>query len=40
MSDTLIGLPTAVLTTFVYGRLLKYGLWNKAKDEKSSEEAG
>jgi gluconate:H+ symporter, GntP family len=36
---TLIGLPTAVLTTFIYGRLLKYGLWNKAKDEESSEEA-
>jgi H+/gluconate symporter-like permease len=30
---TLIGLPTAVLTTFIYGRLLKYGLWNRDKDE-------
>jgi gluconate:H+ symporter, GntP family len=30
---TLIGPPTAVLTTFIYGRLLKYGLWNEAKDE-------
>src|SRR5215210_7630390 len=34
----LIGLPTAVLTTFIYGRLLKYGLWNKAKDEVGFEE--
>ena len=23
----------AVLTTFIYGRLLRYGLWNKDKDE-------
>jgi gluconate:H+ symporter, GntP family len=30
---TLIGPPTAVLTTFIYGRLLRYGLWNGAKDE-------
>ncbi len=30
---TLIGPPTAVLTTFIYGQLLRYGLWNKAKDE-------
>jgi gluconate:H+ symporter, GntP family len=36
---TLIGLPTAVLTTFIYGRLLRYGLWNKDKDEVGSEEA-
>jgi len=34
----LIGPPTAVLTTFIYGRLLKYGLWNKAKDEADIEE--
>jgi gluconate:H+ symporter, GntP family len=30
---TLIGPATAVLTTFIYGRLLRYGLWNEAKDE-------
>ena len=36
---TLIGLPTAVLTTFIYGRLLRYGLWNKAKDEVGFQEA-
>jgi gluconate:H+ symporter, GntP family len=36
---TLIGLPTAVLTTFIYGRLLRYGLWNKTKDEVSFQEA-
>jgi H+/gluconate symporter-like permease len=36
---TLIGLFTAVLTTFIYGRLLRYALWNKAKDEVGSEEA-
>ena len=35
---TLIGLPTAVLTTFIYGRLLKYGLWNRDKDEVGFEE--
>ncbi|MGH3144340.1 MAG: GntP family permease, partial [Rubrobacter sp.] len=35
---TLIGPPTAVLTTFIYGRLLKYGLWNKDKDEPHLEE--
>ncbi len=35
---TLIGPPTAVLTTFIYGRLLKYGLWNKDKDEADFEE--
>src|SRR5215210_3751331 len=35
---TLIGLPTVVLTTFIYGRLLKYGLWNKDKDETGFEE--
>jgi gluconate:H+ symporter, GntP family len=35
---TLIGPPTAVLTTFIYGRLLKYGLWNNAKDEAHFED--
>lgn len=30
---TLVGPPTAVLTTFVYSQVLKYGLWNEAKDE-------
>src|SRR5919107_1662419 len=35
---TLIGLPTAVLTTFIYSRLLKYGLWNRDKDEVDFEE--
>jgi gluconate:H+ symporter, GntP family len=35
---TLIGPPTAVLTTFIYGRLLKYGLWNEAKDEAHFED--
>ena len=30
---TLVGPPTAVLTTFIYSQVLKYGLWNKAKDE-------
>ncbi|MDQ3236105.1 MAG: GntP family permease [Actinomycetota bacterium] len=35
---TLIGPPTAVLTTFIYGQLLRYGLWNKAKDEVEFEE--
>jgi GntP family gluconate:H+ symporter len=35
---TLIGPPTAVLTTFIYGRLLRYGLWNEAKDEAHLEE--
>ena len=35
---TLIGPPTAVLTTFIYGRLLRYGLWNEAKDETHFEE--
>ena len=35
---TLIGPPTAVLTTFIYGRLLKYGLCNKDKDEVVFEE--
>ncbi len=35
---TLIGPPTAVLTTFIYGQLLKYGLWNKDKDEPHLEE--
>ena len=36
---TLIGFPTAVLTTFIYGRLLRYGLWNKTKDEVGFQEA-
>ncbi len=35
---TLIGPPTAVLTTFIYGRLLRYGLWNEAKDETHIDE--
>ena len=35
---TLIGLPTAVLTTFIYSRLLQYGLWNEAKDEAHFED--
>ena len=35
---TLIGPPTAVLTTFIYGRLLRYGLWNRDKDEVVFEE--
>jgi len=35
---TLIGLPTAVLTTFIYSQLLKYGLWNNAKDEAHFED--
>src|SRR5215207_1067114 len=35
---TLIGPPTAVLTTFIYGRFLKYGLWNNAKDEAHFED--
>jgi H+/gluconate symporter-like permease len=37
---TLIGLPTAVLATFIYSRLLKYGLWNRDKDEVGFEEMG
>jgi gluconate:H+ symporter, GntP family len=35
---TLVGPPTAVLTTFIYGQVLKFGLWNKAKDEAHFEE--
>src|SRR5215208_7077420 len=35
---TLIGPPTAVLTTFIYSRVLKYGLWNNAKDEAHYED--
>jgi H+/gluconate symporter-like permease len=35
---TLIGPPTAVLTTFIYSRILKYGLWNEAKDEAHFED--
>src|SRR3712207_9169539 len=34
----LIGPPTAVLTTLIYGRLLRYGLWNDAKDEGHIEQ--
>src|SRR3712207_1177040 len=34
----LIGPPTAVLTTLIYGRLLRYGLWNEAKDEGHIEQ--
>jgi gluconate:H+ symporter, GntP family len=30
----LVGPTTAVLTTFIYSRVLKYGLWNEAKDEE------
>jgi GntP family gluconate:H+ symporter len=33
-----IGLPTAVLTTFIYGQILKRGLWNNAKDEAHFED--
>ncbi len=32
-----IGLITAVLTTFIYGRLLRLGFWNSEKDEHVSE---
>src|SRR3712207_8359757 len=35
---TLIGPPTAILTTFIYGRLLRYGLWNEVKDETHIDE--
>jgi gluconate:H+ symporter, GntP family len=35
---TLIGPPTAVLTVFIYSWLLKYGLWNNAKDEAHFED--
>ena len=35
---TLIGPPTAVLTTLLYSRLLQYGLWNEAKDEAHFED--
>jgi gluconate:H+ symporter, GntP family len=35
---TLIGPPTAVLTLFIYSQLLKYGLWNNAKDEAHFED--
>src|SRR3712207_73004 len=34
---TLIGPPTAVLTLVLYSQLLRYGLWNNAKDEPPSE---
>src|SRR5918998_1665462 len=33
-----MGPPTAVLTTFIYSRILKYGLWNEAKDEAHFED--
>jgi gluconate:H+ symporter, GntP family len=35
---TLIGPPTAVLTLFIYSQVLKYGLWNNAKDEAHFED--
>ena len=35
---TLIGPPTAVLTVFIYSLLLRYGLWNNAKDEAHFED--
>jgi H+/gluconate symporter-like permease len=35
---TLIGPPTAVLTLFIYSQVLKYGLWNEAKDEAHFED--
>jgi gluconate:H+ symporter, GntP family len=35
---TVIGLPTAVLTTFIYGQILKRGLWNNVKDEAHFED--
>lgn len=35
---TLIGPPTAVLTTLIYGRILRYGFWNNAKDEAHFED--
>ena len=35
---TVIGLPTAVLTSFIYGQILKRGLWNNAKDEAHFED--
>ena len=35
---TVIGLPTAVLTTLIYGQILKGGLWNNAKDEAHYED--
>ena len=35
---TLIGPPTAVPTTFIYSRVLRYGLWNEAKDEAHFED--
>ena len=35
---TVIGLPTAVLTTFIYGQILNRGLWNNAKDEAHFED--
>jgi gluconate:H+ symporter, GntP family len=35
---TLIGPPTAVITVFLYNRLLQFGLWNNAKDEAHFED--
>src|SRR3712207_5196582 len=35
---TLIGPPTAVLTLLIYSQVLKYGLWNNAKDEAHFED--
>ena len=35
---TVIGLPTAVLTTFIYGQILNRGLWNNVKDEAHFED--
>jgi gluconate:H+ symporter, GntP family len=35
---TVIGLPTAVLTTLIYGQILKRGLWNNVKDEAHFED--
>lgn len=32
-----VGLTTAVITTFLYGRILKLGFWNPEKDEAASE---
>jgi H+/gluconate symporter-like permease len=33
----IIGPATAVITTFIYGRLLKLGFWNSEKDEAQAE---
>jgi H+/gluconate symporter-like permease len=34
----LVSLPTAALTMFIYGRLLRLGLWDAGKDEMEPEE--